>query len=236
MRRLSSIVTACSAVVCFAVSPARAETAVEFPDLSLSQSAAFKGGVESAFGHVLGLKIGSVELAADLQTENPMTKKKDAAVGILASYGWNGGLKGVMNFTFNVSAANKKKLDAALKTAPMDLTAEIDYRIYAYDSKAKGFYIATKSFTIPQRGILNKTAKDLPSMKLTSLPLQCVLKKTDVTVSDSPSEALSKPVTYVVHLAVLPGGKKQQHVIFATDSGTYEQLSWGLPTAWSSSK
>lgn len=220
-------------VIAFAMmfaAAAQAETAVQFPDLSVSQSANFKAGVETAFGHVLAFKVNGVDLLPDLNAQNPMKKQKDAAVGILSSYTWNGGLTAKMNFIFNISTKNRIKLVETLKKANPTMDVEIDYQIFAYDPEAKGFYLATKSFTMKERGVMNKKAKDLPSYKFQSLPIHGRVDKADLTVDANPSAQLTSPVTYAVHVTAEPGGFMQQNVIYAKSNDESEQIHWGRST------
>ncbi len=204
---------------------------IELPQLNLQQVYDFQFGVATPFAHLVSMQIGSVTLAADIAAKNPLTNKKTNIIGGISAFSWRTGMKDPMKFTFHVSEANRKRLLEILKKPAPNQVITFNYQIFAYDPDAKDFFITLKSFTFPQRGIMNRIGKDMPSMKAVSMPLKGTLQKISdqvFVVSNTPDANVKTPANYAVQVSIFPPDNKQQQIVQGLSATENKKFNWGI--------
>ena len=93
---------------------------------SVSQGFNFAKDAQDAVGHITALKIGDKKLAADFAVTNPedLSGDKKKVVGVVSSMFWNGGFAESIQFSCQVSNANKKDLAVLTNTELSNATVE----------------------------------------------------------------------------------------------------------------
>lgn len=200
MSSLASRLAATLVVSAIAVS---AQAASIQKSLDVEQGFALKPDVSSPVGCLQSLQIGSVTLAADLETKFPLAPASTAkCVAVLSSFSWGGEVADAVELVGRVSPANQ----ALLAAKPVgDVTFQL--AIYDYDSASKKYFAAVSSGSVDLKG---------------------TLAASQLTVASERSPSPATPPNFEAKVAIKPLPVAQK-INVAAAPGKYRAKAWGAP-------
>jgi len=179
---------------------------------SVSQGFNFQKDAQDAVGHITALKIGDKKLAADLAVTNPeeLAGDKKKVVGVLSSMFWNGGFAESIQFSCQVSNANKKDLAVLTNTELSNTTVEFQYVVYAYDPDAKKYYKTFHCNETSMKGLVEKQGGDLA-----------------IAIDLDEGMEVVSPLNFCLNLSVMPEDTEQEtHIAFSVSDKVVKR--WGV--------
>ncbi|MBL4635119.1 MAG: hypothetical protein JKY56_14700 [Kofleriaceae bacterium] len=177
---------------------------------SVSQGFNFQKDSQDTIGHIVSLKIGDTALLADFELSDPMDNQNHVKVfGVLDSIFWNGGYADPVQFSCNVSTANKNTLFAMLHKSLSNTTIEFEFVTYKYDPDTKKFF---KCFHSGDAGAL----KGLVLKEGGDLAMQ---------ISEDEGYEVPSPKNFNFTLGVMPEDSQMAiHVAVSTDGKFAKQF------------
>jgi hypothetical protein len=130
---------------------------------SLVQGFEYLPSRQNPVGYITYLKIGDVEVAADLTVTDPLNPllPKIKVSGVVSWLTWKGGPNDPVVFAAQVSKANKDTLTALGKTNLADKPVEFSFALYDNDIKFLMYYKSMSSGTGTLKGTLFKQGDNL---------------------------------------------------------------------------
>jgi hypothetical protein len=108
----------------------------------VSQGFNFQGDFQKPVGHINTLSIAGNLLAEDLTIPDPENWSAETTnvVGVVSDLYWEGGYADSVQFTCQVSNANKNTLAAFEHSAMSDILVEFSFTIYDFSPEDKKYY------------------------------------------------------------------------------------------------
>lgn len=182
---------------------------------SVEQGFNFQKDAQDLVGHLNKLKIGEKELAVDLGVTNPeeLAGDKIKVVGVMSSIYWNGGFAESIQFSCQVSNANKKDLAILTNTELSNTTVEFQFTIYDYDPDEKKYYKAFHTNDAALKGLIEKSGGDLA-----------------ISIDLDQSMEVVSPLNFALNLSVMPEDSEQEtHLAFSVTDKVVKR--WGVTVA-----
>jgi len=165
-------------------------------------------------GFVTSLKIGSAELAVDLTCSDPTEEDTQVTTVIVVSHiAWGLGITDAIYISGTISKPNRETIKMLTYTDLSDVSVEIVYTIYNYDSSAKTYFKEFHSEETTLSGLLEKTGGDIV-----------------LDVSDSKSGAIEYPEVYDFTIGVKPQPTAQILTVQVSETGKVAK-DWGITLA-----
>ena len=181
----------------------------------VSQGFNFQKDAQDLVGHISKLKIGDKDMAVDLGVTNPedLAGDKIKVVGVVSDIYWEGGFAQPIQFSCQVSNANKKTL-AILTNSEMSNTAvEFAFEIYDYDPDEKKYYKAFHTDGAAIKGLVEKSGGSL-----------------SIGISTDQSMEVMSPNNFTLTLGVMPEDTEQEtHLAFSVSVKLVKR--WGVTVA-----
>jgi hypothetical protein len=129
---------------------------------SVSQGFNFKKDEQILVGHIVSCKVGSDQFDADLNVSDPEDAAKLIKVfGIVSSIFWSGGYADPVQFSCQVSNANKTKIATLTHKSLSNTEVLFKFNIYDYDPKEKKYYKCFHSNAADMKGLVLKSGGEL---------------------------------------------------------------------------
>ena len=181
----------------------------------VSQGFNFQKDAQDLVGHISKLKIGDKDMDIDLGVTNPVDLKGDKikVVGVASDIYWEGGFAQPIQFSCQVSNANKKTL-AILTNSDLSNTAvEFAFEIYDYDPDKKEYYKAFHTDGAALKGLVEKSGGSL-----------------SISISMEQSGEVVTPNNFTLSLGVMPEDTEQTtHLAFSVSDKLVKR--WGVTVA-----
>ena len=181
----------------------------------VSQGFNFKKDAQDIVGHISKLKIGEKDMDVDLAVTNPedLPGDKIKVVGILSDIYWEGGFAQPIQFSCQVSNANKKTLAILTNTEMSNTTVEFAFEIYDYDPDEKKYYKAFHTDGAAMKGLVEKSGGSL-----------------SIAISMDQSMEVMSPNNFTLTLGVMPEDTEQEtHLAFSVSDKLVKR--WGVTVA-----
>jgi len=123
---------------------------------------------------------------------------------------WAGGYAEPIQFTCQVSGANKNKIAAMMNKTLANASVELAFSIYEYDPKTKSYYKCFHTKSDQLDGLVLKQGGEVA-----------------MNIEDSPSTEVVSPRNYTFSLGVMPQ-EKQMEVYLAVSSTDKFTKQWGV--------
>lgn len=186
---------------------------------SVRQGFNFEKDSQEPIGYINFLKIGDMEMAADLDVTDPMNVAKQIKVfGVVSGIHWNGGYAEPVTFSAQVSVNNKNGLATLLHKSMPNTEVDFQFTIYDYDTDAKKYYQCFHSNAQKLRGMVLKQGGELA-----------------MNVNMGQSSEVVSPKNHTFQLGVMPRDFAQQiHLAFSSSAKLVK--AWGVTVTGASAK
>ena len=181
----------------------------------VSQGFNFKKDAQDIVGHISKLKIGEKDMDVDLAVTNPedLAGDKIKVVGVVSDIYWEGGFAEPIQFSCQVSNANKKTLAILTNTEMSNTTVEFAFEIYDYDPDEKKYYKAFHTDGAAMKGLVEKSGGSL-----------------SIAISMDQSMEVMSPNNFTLTLGVMPEDTEQEtHLAFSVSDKVVKR--WGVTVA-----
>jgi hypothetical protein len=129
---------------------------------SVSQGFNFQKDEQILVGHIVSCKVGETEFDADLNISNPeATSELVKVFGVVSGIYWNGGYADPVQFSCQVSNANKVKISTLTHKDLANTEVLFKFNIYDYDPKEKKYYKCFHTNDTDLEGLVEKSGGEL---------------------------------------------------------------------------
>lgn len=161
----------------------------------IKQGFNFDKDKQTCVGFIHAMKIGDMELTADLTTLLDPEKPSDsleAAVSVLSGFDWSTATTDSLSFAGQISTPNRQKVsELILMGNTVNIEVTFKYVIYEYDPVQKKYF--KSSFSDAElKGIIEKNGSDL-----------------NLDVADDPSHEIQSPQNYAFRIGIKPAEEEQ---------------------------
>ncbi len=179
---------------------------------SIDQGFNFHPDAQDYVGHLTTLKIGGVEIKANLEVTNPAESTGDnvPVVGVLSDIFWGGGFAEGINFSAQVNVNNKTELAKLQHSDLSNTEVTFSFNVYAYDQAAKKFYLAFHSNETDLEGLVEKHGSEL-----------------NFNIEMDPSPEVANPLNFTLTLGVMPKELAQEVHVAVSDTDKFVK-QWGV--------
>ncbi len=178
----------------------------------VSQGFNFQKDAQDIVGHISKLKIGGKDMDVDLAVTNPekLSGDKIKVVGVVSDIYWEGGFAQPIQFSCQVSNANKKTLAILTNSEMSDTSVEFAFEIYDYDPDKKQYYKAFHTEGKALKGLVEKSGGSL-----------------SIGISTDQSMEVMSPNNFTLTLGVMPEDTEQEtHLAFSVSDKLVKR--WGV--------
>lgn len=178
---------------------------------SIRQGFNFEKDVQVLVGHLVSIKIGGIELKADLTLTLPTDLKTATVVGPISGISWEGGYADPIFINCNISTANQVQTLVLKHTNLSKTDVEFAFNIYAFDQVEKKYYLCFHTDTKAMLGLVLKQGGDLA-----------------LDIADDPSSEVMSPLNYAFSIGIVPQDKDAQSLLFAVSFDKKFAKVWGV--------
>ena len=181
----------------------------------VSQGFNFKKDAQDIVGHISKLKIGEKDMDVDLAVTNPedLSGDKIKVVGVVSDIYWEGGFAEPIQFSCQVSNANKKTLAILTNSEMSNTTVEFAFEVYDYDPEEKKYFKAFHTDGAAIKGLVEKSGGSL-----------------SIAISTDQSMEVMSPNNFTLSLGVMPEDTEQEtHLAFSVSDKLVKR--WGVTVA-----
>jgi len=177
----------------------------------VSQGFNFAQDNQVCSGHLMKLKIGDKQFAADLEVGNPLdVTKKVKVVAVLSGVSWEGGRGKAIKINGQISDKNKPNAAALMHSNLSNTEVKFQFDVFCYDKTAKKFYKCFHTNDAELSGLVAKVGDKL-----------------EIQVSDQEGLEVVSPTNYHFSLGVNPPAAAQDlQLAFSTD--VKQAKTWGV--------
>jgi len=181
---------------------------------SVSQGFNFQKDEQILVGHIVACKVGETQFDADLNVSDPEDAANTIKVfGIVSGIYWNGGYADPVQFSCNVSNANKVQISTLTHKSLANTEVIFKFNIYDYDPKEKKYYKCFHANDTDLNGLVSKSGGEL-----------------EMRIDSDQSEEVVSPKNFNFQLSVMPQDKNMEiHV--ATSLSDKFVKKWGVEVA-----
>jgi hypothetical protein len=178
---------------------------------SVNQGFNFEKDAQTLVGHLNFLKIGEQVYAADLNLTSPLNVAAEVkVVGVMSSIYWQGGYADPIQFSCQVSTANKNLIATLVHTSMSNTEVLFDFSVYDYDPEKLAYYTAFHCNAVQLKGLINKSGGDL-----------------EIEMGTDQNMEVVSPKNFTLNLGVMPQDEAQAiHIAVSTD-GKFAK-KWGV--------
>ncbi|WP_395168186.1 hypothetical protein ACGP04_15170 [Piscirickettsia salmonis] len=172
--------------------------------------------IHRRFGYINYLRIGDLELSADIDVEVPVEGVKSKHVGVISDLFWQETAKvQPITIDFRLSVSNQQQLAHYIEQNNFNSDVLIEFASYDYDANAQAFYSSFNTDKETIEGDLEILAAD---------------SQLAIYVGKEQETDVQSPVNYFVSLSMVSTAKAQQ-LISATSARIKRMLPWGVTVA-----
>lgn len=187
--------------------------AVNSYNCSVYQGLNFQKDGQDLVGHIVALKIGTSQLAADLSVTDPTSANMATyvkVVGVVSSIFWNGGYADPIQFSCQVSTTNKNTIATLQHQSMQNTEVDINFNIYDYDPDAKVYYKCFNTNDAAVKGLVQKSGGEL-----------------QMNVSMDQATEVVNPKNYTFFMGVMPQPTAQDIMMAVSNSAKFAK-KWGV--------
>lgn len=162
---------------------------------NVSQGFNFQKDEQTIVGHINSIKVGETDMAVDLAVTDPenLAGDKVKVVGVVSMLNWNGGYADPIQFSCQVSNANKNSLTVKTHQDLSNTAIVFQFTIYDYDPDQKKYYKAFHSNGTDLNGLVYKSGGDL-----------------SISIDGDQSQEVVSPKNFTFDLGVMPEDTEQE--------------------------
>lgn len=181
---------------------------------SIKQGFDFKKDVQHTVGHLVSIKIGDTQLAADIELKDPMNPETAVkVVGVISNIDWATGVTDPVYIGCNISTPNKTNLAALTYNTMIKTDVVFKFNIYEFDPQAKKYFLCFHSNAADMNGLIFKEGGDLA-----------------LSVSTDPDNEVQSPLNYPMMIGIKPQPSAQS-LHLATGDQKNVVKAWGITNA-----
>lgn len=181
---------------------------------SIRQAFNFEKDQQVLVGHLVALKIGTVQLAADIKLTNPLQPAADAdkvdVVGAVSNIYWTGGYADPLQFNANISIANKTEVAVLTHTNLANTEVLFKFKIFEFDPVAKKYFVAFWDNDTEMKGFVQKNGGDL-----------------DLRISRDNDPTVESPLNFPLSINIMPQPVAQTLHLAMSDTRKLTKV-WGV--------
>jgi predicted nuclease of predicted toxin-antitoxin system len=180
----------------------------------VTQGFNFRKDVQAQIGFVRSLKIGEVELKADLTLKDPENNQTDTkVVGVAHSIGWSVSTTDPVFVSLQVGEEAKNKIDTLTKKNMSNIEVEMIFDCYTYDPADKKYFKNFHTKEAALKGLIFGQGDDLA-----------------IQMGLEPAYEVQEPRNYTLNIAIKPQAKAQE-IHYASSVTDKLALAWGVTNA-----
>ncbi|MEE2788032.1 MAG: hypothetical protein VX589_11885 [Myxococcota bacterium] len=177
----------------------------------MNQGFNFRKDVMTQIGMINRLKIGDVELAADITLKDPENNQTDKkVVGVLNYIGWGAAPTEQVTVAVQVTETAKNKLDGLTKKNMSNIEVDLDFDCYTYDPREKKYFKNFHSNDVDMKGLIFGEGDDLA-----------------IRIHLDQNQMVQAPRNYTLELGVKPQPTAQD-LHYASSVNDKLVLQWGV--------
>ena len=162
-------------------------------------------------GFVTQLKIGDVDLTADITCKDPENNQSDKKVVGIAGYtGWTASATDALNMNIQVSETAKNKLDVLTKKNMSNVEVDFKFDCYNYDPSEKKYYKNFHTNDATMKGLIVSQGDDLA-----------------VRILLQPSTVVQEPRNFTLSMGIKPQPDAQE-LHYASSVSDKLVMQWGI--------
>ncbi|MEE2787605.1 MAG: hypothetical protein VX589_09715 [Myxococcota bacterium] len=190
-----------------------ASNRIEIP-CDMNQGFNFRKDVMTQIGMINTLKIGDVDLTADITLKDPENNQTDKkVVGVLNYIGWSAAATDQVSLAVQVSESAKNKLDGLTKKNMSNVEVVLDFDCYTYDPSEKKYFKHFHSNDIDLKGLIFGEGDDLA-----------------IRIHLDQNQMVQAPRNYTLELGIKPQPTAQE-LHYASSVTDKLVLQWGITEA-----
>lgn len=161
-------------------------------------------------GYIDYLKIGVLDVDADLPVFDPITAGQRHVVGVLNQIAWNGGYAEPIQFTCQISESSQQQIAAMLDTGLSDTHVAFSFSVFDFDPEAKIYFKAFHTNGAALFGRIDRSGGAFA-----------------IALETNPSADVTHLASYTFSLGVLPESLSQDvHMAFSSTDRLVKK--WGV--------
>ncbi len=181
---------------------------------SVAQGFNFQKDQQLFVGHIVSCKVGNDQFDADLNVSNPEDPAKMVKVfGIASNIFWAGGYADPVQFSCQVSNANKTKIATLTHKSLANTEVLFKFNVYDFDPKEKKYYKCFHSNDAELKGLVYKTGGDLM-----------------MQIDMDQSHEVESPKNFSFNLGVMPKDENMEIHVAVSVSDKFVK-KWGVEVA-----
>lgn len=174
----------------------------------------FRKDVQTEVGYITKLKVGGVDLTADITMKDPESNQVDKkVVGVASFLGWSVSATDPVQMTLQVSESARNKLDTLTKKDMSNLEVDVSFDCYTYDPSEKKYFKNFHTNEQEIKGLIFGQGSDLA-----------------IRMGLEPNEQVQQPRNYTLNMAIKPQPNAQQ-LHYASSVSDKLVLQWGVSEA-----
>jgi len=154
---------------------------------SVDQGFNFDRGNQDIVCHINSLKIDNNEYASDLSVTDPETGQPVNVFGVGSSMYWNGGYADPVQFSTQISVANKNQIASLIHRTMSNTEMEVSFTVYQYDPGSGRYFKAFHTDGKKLRCNVYKSGGELA-----------------LSIDDEPSFEVQSPLNFALSLGAMP--------------------------------
>ncbi|MEE2788027.1 MAG: hypothetical protein VX589_11860 [Myxococcota bacterium] len=187
-----------------------ASNRIEIP-CDMNQGFNFRKDVMTQIGMINTLKIGEVDLTADITLKDPENNQTDkTVVGVLNYVGWSAAPTDPVHLTVQVSESAKNKLDGLTKKNMSNVEVDLDFDCYTYDAREKKYFKNFHANDAELKGLIFGQGDDLA-----------------IRIHLDQNQMVQAPRNYTLELGIKPQPTSQD-LHYASSVTDKLVLQWGV--------
>jgi hypothetical protein len=179
----------------------------------IDQAFNFEKDQQKLVGHLVSIKIGTVQLAADIELTTPLDSAAASAkvkvVGPISHIYWHGGYNEAIQINVNVGIANKTEVAVLTHTNLANTETLFKFKIYEFDPVAKKYFEAFHSGDVEMKGFIEKKGGDL-----------------DLRIATENDPTVESPLNFPLSISIMPQPIKQDLLLAFSDTRKLTKV-WG---------
>lgn len=187
--------------------------AVNSYSCSVYQGFNFQKDAQDLVGHIVALTIGTSQLAADISVTDPTSANMATyvkVVGVVSSIFWNGGYADPIQFSCQVSTANKNTIATLQHQSLSNTEIDLNYNIYDYDPDAKVYFKCFQTNDAAIKGLIMKSGGEL-----------------QMNVNMEQSLEVTNPKNFTLTMGVMPQDISQDIMMAVSNTAKFAK-KWGV--------
>ncbi|MCU0571733.1 MAG: hypothetical protein MUC41_01955 [Syntrophobacteraceae bacterium] len=173
----------------------------------------FEKDAQAWVGHIVGLKIGTQQLSADMAVTDPTSANMGTTVkvvGVVSNIFWNGGYADPIQFNCRVSTTNKNSIATLVHQSLSNTEVDLKFNIYEYDPQQKAYFKCFHTNDADIKGLIMKSGGDL-----------------QVSVDMDENMDVVSPKNFSFTLGVMPQPSAQSVQVAVSTSAKFAK-AWGV--------